>query len=93
MDLLLSAELENEIFTRSYYLYFPIASTIAYMVVSVLDWVLLRSSVIGFFLGYSETEFSLGPSVIGSSLGYSVTGSSLGSSLESLVIRSSLGSS
>ena len=52
-----------------------------------------RSSVIEFFLGYSEIGFPLGssikPLVIRSSLGYSV----IGSSLESLVIGSSLGSS
>ena len=63
------------------YIIFPIASTIAYMVVSMLDWVLLGSSVIGLFLEYSEIGFSLGsslePSVIGPSLGYSVIGSVL----------------
>ena len=88
----------NETFSNPYYLYFSITSTIAYMVVSMFDWVLLGSSVIGyseigFSLGSSVIGSSLGRSVIGSSLGYSVVGSSLGYSLESLVIGSSLGSS
>ena len=93
-----STQLENETFPNPYYLYFPITSTIAYMVVSMFDWVLLGSSVIGyseigFSLGSSVIGSSLGRSVIGSSLGYSVVGSSLGYSLESLVIGSSLGTS
>ena len=37
MYLLQSAKLENETFPNPYYLYFPIASTIAYMVVSMRD--------------------------------------------------------
>ena len=68
VDHLQSAKLENETFSNPYYLYFPIASTIAYIVVSIFDWVLLGSSVIGFFLGYSEIGFFLGYSVIGSSI-------------------------
>ena len=68
MDLLQSAKLENEHFPNPYYLYVPIASTIAYMVVSMFDWILLGSSVIGSLLGYSEIGFSLGSSVIGSSI-------------------------
>ena len=80
MDLLQSAKLENKTFSNPYYLYFAIASTIAYMVVSMFDRVLLGSSVIGFLLGYSEIGLSLGFSVIGSSIGPSVIGSSLSSS-------------
>ena len=64
---------------NQYYLYFPIASTIAYMMVSIFDWVLLGSSVIGCFLGYSVIRFSLGSLVIGSSLVPSMIASSLGS--------------
>ena len=89
-----STQLGNETFLNPYYLYFPITSAIAYMVVSMFDWVLLGSSVIGyseigFSLGSSVIGSSLGHSVIGSSLGYSVIGSSLGYSLESLEIGSS----
>ena len=76
-DPLQSTQLENETFPNPYYLYFPIASTIAYMVVSVFDWVLLGSLVIGFSLGYS---------VVGSSLESLVIGSSLRSSLGSLTL-------
>ena len=80
MDFFQSAKLENETFPNPYYLYFPITSTIAYMLVSVFDWV---------FLGYSEIGFSLwssiGPPAIVPSLEYSV----IGSSLESLMIGSS----
>ena len=69
VDLLQSVKLENETFPNPYYLYVPIASTIAYMVVSVFDRVLLGSSVIGSFSGYYEIGFSLGYSVIRSSIG------------------------
>ena len=74
VDLLQSVKPEKETFPNPYYLYVPIASTIAEMVVSMFDWILLGSSVIGFFLEYSEIGFSLGSSVIGSSLVYSVKG-------------------
>ena len=69
MDLLQSAKLEKETFPNPYYLYVIIASTIAYMAVSLFDRILLGSSVIGSFLGYSEMGFSLGYSIIGSSIG------------------------
>ena len=69
MDVLQSAKLEIETFSNPYYLYVPIASTIAEMVVSMFDWILLGPSVIGSFLEYSEIGFSLGSSVIGSSIG------------------------
>ena len=92
MDLVQSAKLENKTFPNPYYLYFPIASTLAHMVVSMFDLVLLGFSVIGSFLGYLVTGFSLGLLLIGTSLAPSVIGSSLGSFLESLVIMSSLGS-
>ena len=69
VDVLQSVKLESETFPNPYYLYVPITSTIDYMVVSMFDWNLLVSSVIGSFLGYSEIGFSLGSSVIGSSIG------------------------
>ena len=68
MDFFQSAKLENETFPNPYYLYFPIASTIAYMLVSVFDWVLLGFSEIGSSLGYSVIGSSLESLVIGSSL-------------------------
>ena len=76
-DPLQSTQLENETFPNPYYLYFPIASTIAYMVVSVFDWVLLGSLVIGFSLGYSVVGSSLESLVIGSSLRSSLGSSAL----------------
>ena len=79
-----SIQPDNEIFPNSRQVYFPTVSTIAYMVVSIFDWVLLGSSVIGSFLGYSVVGSSLGSYleslVIGSSLGSSVIASSVGSS-------------
>ena len=99
VDLFQRAKLKNKSFPNPYNLYFPIDSTIPYIVVSKFDWILLESSVIGSLLGYSVIGFSvgssviglsLGSSVIGSSLGYSIIRFSLGFSLESLVIVFSL---
>ena len=49
----------------------------------MFDWVLLGSSLIGFFLEYSEIGFFLGSPVIGSSLEYSLESLGIGSSLSS----------